>query len=234
MDNGGVTINKIDFKLNGKIEFVFDEGGPGVSLIQDVQDDYILITIPMKGINIKILCKDEEIDGFYYDGNNVYMFTSKVLDRIVDNIPLYKISIPNSFKKVQRRDFVRIPISIPIIYTNYNDELKDMEMSKRVEEIEKYYNSKWKKGYTWDLSGGGAKVNLYKPLRTDNIIYLILKHENLYIGVKGRVVRCIPYLFKKQISYHIGLEFVEISEGKRDKIIRFIFAKLREMQNKDL
>lgn len=227
-------MNKINFKINGKIEFVFDEDGPGVSLIQDVQDDYILVTIPMKGINIKMLRIDQEVDGFYYDSNNVYMFSSKVLDRLVDNIPLYKLSIPNSFSKVQRRDFVRIPISIPIIYTIFNDELKDMESNKSLEQIEKYYKGKWKKGYTWDLSGGGTKINLYKPLKIDTIIYIIFRHENLHVGVKGRVVRCIPYLFKKQISYHVGIEFVDILEMKRDKIIRFIFGRLREIQNKDL
>ena len=224
----------INLKINGKIEFILEEDGQAVSLIQDVREDYILVTIPMKGIHIKMLSIDEEVDGFYYDGEHVYMFTSKVLARTIDNIPLYKLSIPNAFKKVQRRNFVRIPISIPILYIKYNDKIKTVLKHNSLEQVEKHYMGKWGKGHTWDLSGGGAKINLYKPLKVESIIYSIFKCGDLYIGVKGRVIRCIPYIFKKQITYHIGLEFIDISERKRDRIIRFIFIKLREMKNKDL
>lgn len=226
---------KVTFQVNNKVEFIFDEGGRAVSLIQDVREECFLVNIPMKAGQVKLLSIGEEIEGFYYDKDHVYMFISKVLERTLDdNIPLYKLEIPSVFKKVQRRNFVRLPASIPIRYKSYHRDMKVLIETNNLQKIEEHYKGEWDKGYTLDLSGGGARLNLYRPLKPRSIIYMILEDKDLHVGVKGRVIRCTPFIYERQITYHIGIEFIDILERKRDKIIRFIFTKLREIKRKGL
>lgn len=224
-------MKKVKFQINNKIEFLFEDG-PGVSLIQDVQKDYILVTIPMKRISVKHLSKEEEIYGFYYDDNDVYMFTTYMIERVFENIPLYKLAFPKIIKKVQRRNYVRIPISLPVLYLESNENLEREIIENCAEDLKDLYWGQWKKATTLDLSGGGMKLSSKKLLKLDSKYIFLFKLDELTIGVKGRVVRFIPTIYKKHVNYQVGIEFQDIAENKRDQIIGFVFKKLREERQK--
>ena len=104
-----------------------------------MQKDYILVTIPMKRISVKYLSKEEEIYGFYYDDNDVYMFTTYMIERVFENIPLYKLAFPKIIKKVQRRNYVRIPISLPVLYLESNENLEREIIENCAEDLKDLY-----------------------------------------------------------------------------------------------
>lgn len=220
-------------KINHKVEFIFEEGNLGSSLIQDVQEEYFLITIPMNGLRKKMLQEGEEMNGIYYgEDKNVYMFECIVLDRIVERIPLYKLSMPETFMRIQRRNFVRIPATIPLLYMENTSELEEKIQKQELRDIEESFSGRWQRGNTLDLSGGGMKIHTKKPLKINQQIFCILQSKELYMGIKGKVIRCIPVIKDRQISYHLGIKFIDIPESKREKIIAFIFKKLRELRKK--
>ena len=94
------------------------------------------------------------------------------------------------------------------------------------------YWGQWKKSTTLDLSGGGMKLSSKKLLKLDSKYIFLFKLDELTIGVKGRVVRFIPTIYKKHVNYQVGIEFQDIAENKRDQIIGFVFNKLREERQK--
>ena len=103
------------FEIYGRVNFLQEGKELGTSLVQDYREDSFLVTIPLQGYRKKLLVVGEWITGLYYDTKGkVYMFRSKVLGREIQNIPMYRLSIPDNLYKVQRRHDVRVPLTIPV------------------------------------------------------------------------------------------------------------------------
>lgn len=223
-------MKKLNLQINKRIEFISEEGKISISLIQDIQENFMLITIPMIGVKPQIFHDQEELEGVYYEKDNVYVFTLKVLERVLDNIPLYKVTLPTNLKKIQRRDFVRIPISLPIYYMEINKELEDMLKNSKLEEIEKAFVNQWEKGYTMDLSGGGIRASVRKPIDIGKRVFFILQSPKMYLGLKGEILRCDATIVEKHTRYQLGIKYVDILEKEREQIIAFIFAEMRKLR----
>lgn len=80
------------------------------------------------------------------------------------------------------------------------------------------------RGKTLDISGGGMKIELMKPLLPGTYKFkLHLPHETLIVA--GAVIRN-----KKQASLVMPVEFVDLHEVERSKLIRFIFQRMRNVR----
>jgi len=226
-------VKPIDFRINNKIEFILEGNAECSSLIQDVRPDSLLVTVPLEGLQRRMLPVGETVECVYFgEGSKVYMFTLKVIERVMDNIPLYRITIPDSYDKIQRRNYVRVPLIVPVLYTEAQDDIDKLLREKTPEEVEALYRGSWLRGSTLDLSGGGMKLNTKTPVTPGALLVLIMKADELNIAVKGRVVRCIKNMGGDQPAFHSGIEFIDIPEARRDKIIGFIFERLRGMIRK--
>lgn len=225
-------MDDIKFEINKKIEFIFENGDTGISLIQDVKEDFILVTVPMKGNKKQLVHIGDKIEGRYYKKDKVYLFTFEALGRIVDNIPLIKMDIPRDYKIIQRRNYVRLPISIPYKYIEDHETLHKEIKNKELKDIDTLLKNRWEKVTTIDISGGGIKACVKKPIKVGTKIYMKLRTEELYIGAWGRVVRCVPSITNGIVNYHLGIEFIDIPQKNQEELIRFIFTKLREQQKR--
>ena len=225
-------MKKLNLQINKRIEFICEEGKMGISLIQDIQPDFMLVSTPMIGGREQQFRKGEEFDGVYYGENHVFVFTVKMLERVFDNIALYKMTLPTNLKKIQRRDFVRIPISIPFRYMEISEELEEILENTSLKKIEETFEEQWEKGYTMDLSGGGLRASVKKPITIGEKVFIILKQKKMYVGVKGEVLRCHSTVTDGHTLYHPGIKYIDILEGERERIIAFIFAEMRELRRK--
>jgi len=76
-----------------------------------------------------------------------------------------------------------------------------------------------------ELSQEGAQVETRFPLQLDSLHELRLELGDASVVVKGRVVHCsISDMDRDQVTYRVGLEFIEPGPGVRDVITRFIGA----------
>lgn len=176
-----------------------------LSLIQDINDDYLLIDVPYaKGEYLHSFKEGDTIEIDYYNDNSYFMFKVKVIARQKENgIPVYKVTIPEEIKKVERRDFVRIDILENVFYNK---------------------NDKWNKAVLLDLSGGGMRIRIKEDIEVGDKIQVNLFIDEEKIQVNGVIVRVIQNEDKENIC---GLEFIDIDERKRDKIIEKIFLEMR-------
>lgn len=81
------------------------------------------------------------------------------------------------------------------------------------------------RGKTLNISGGGMLVEMNKPLLPGLYKWRVyMPHETLEVA--GAVIRN-----KKQASLVMPIEFVDLHEVERSKLIRFIFNRMRNLKD---
>jgi c-di-GMP-binding flagellar brake protein YcgR len=154
---------------------------------------------------------------FFLEGH-YYRFDTVVVERVQNPLPLLAVLKPAEIHEVQRRRWVRIPISLPVKF--------QLEHSTEAEIYE---------GQTIDISGGGIQYRSETALEPGTIIHLCLDLPRREpICCKARVLRFEEDSELKGQEARIVVEFVDISEGQRDRIMNFIFEKQREWIRKGL
>lgn len=195
------------------------------SILQEVNEDSIAIGVPMIKSDGVPLREGEEYTFSLAHEDGLYYFQSKVLGtKMSGNVLLYLISWPVEIKRRQRRNYFRLPCNLE---ANYKVITEDADSSSEIEEEED------EKGLVVNLSGGGLLLVTSRSLLPGTLLYLHLilqcKKGKKEMRLKGRVVRSSPLkVNNKTLRYRCGVEFVEISEKERDKIISFLFALMRE------
>ncbi|KGN03397.1 flagellar protein [Clostridium novyi A str. 4570] len=213
----------LKFKINNKVEIIDEEGEVYSSDIQDINEDSVAISIPIKDSAYLPLRKNNIIDVLYYDGNSIYSFTSSVKTRTSSNIPLIWIYKPKKYKKIQRRKFVRVSTLSKGIFAKIDRTLK---LTK-----ETIKNLKFSKCNIVDLSGGGVRIRTSEELEKEDILALIIPIDKNNMILKTQVKRC----GQKSAEYNeYGLSFIDISVKQQDEIIKYVFTIMRQQMRKGL
>ena len=207
-------MSKLNLLINGNISV---NKGEKIykSVIQDLGEDYFLMSIPVIEGEYLTLNEGEELDIHYYvEGGNYFAFNVKVLKRVIDNnIPFYKLSLPYNVSKIQRRDFVRVSLLEYVFYK------KEVESGAGV----------WEKGMLLDLSGGGLRIKVRDKVQMGDKISVNLFINEEKVTVLGKVAR-IEFNSEREII--CGLTFIEMDERKRDKIIEKVFTQMRKQRER--
>jgi len=197
-----------------RIEITFGEGEKSlttVSRVEDVTEDTITIAMPyINGLPAPLEVGEEVVVRFSTH-NQYYSFSTTVKSRARSPVPVINLNVPERIHSSERRQYVRVKASVMITLTIPSDPGQTRTIS----------------GTSFDLSGGGLLTILREPITvgTDLAIKMTVSPEEI-IEVEGRVVRCD--LIRDVRRYRIGIQFVNISEKVRDRIIRVVFHHLRE------
>ncbi|OLN33486.1 flagellar brake protein [Desulfosporosinus metallidurans] len=152
----------------------------------------------------------------FWDEVAAYSFEAKIMQRIAVPVSLFVLELPDSISKVQRRNFVRVPAFYPITFRTVTREgLSDLY-----------------KGTMLDLSGGGMRFSTKERVENKSLLYVQL---TLPIGeIQSPVRVCRAEQIEDSNRYSVSVQFHEISERERDRIIRCVFDIQREMRKKGL
>jgi c-di-GMP-binding flagellar brake protein YcgR len=182
------------------------------SIVAEVQEDEILIGIPMSD-KIGILPNDTEIDISFKSGDNLYKFPSWVIGKKLDNIPLYRIHKPDEKKvyRVQRRENFRVNLNLKVL-------VNDIEYT------------------TVNVSAGGLlfsgprKMDLHEGQMVNGQILVpnVQTHELEFVSFQGQIKRVFSSDDKKTMN--AALQFTEISQEDQTKIVRACFEQQRKMR----
>lgn len=215
-----MSAENITFKLNQKIEII-ENGETYTATIQDTKSDYIMISMPVSENKYFTMHKGSIIEFYMASGNEIVKFQSEVLGKKVENhVQMAVISTPVFVEKIQRREYFRLPVSLDSkIYMLPNDKeytnIKDVPIG---------YYSRMKDGIIVDISGGGIKAAVKEQMMKGHCAIVSMKiPDELTLLCK------IVWVEKdtRNRNYKVALKFEEISERERDKIIKFIFEKMR-------
>lgn len=212
----------IDLKLavNDKIEVISDNK-EYKSNVQDINEEYISISVPVSEGKYAVLNKEDIISVIYVNKNNTYKFESKIIGRKVEKIPIILISLPKKIVKIQRREFVRIPLIQDINYKCFKDVVPDKKTIKAIVE-----NNLLKgEGHLVDLSGNGMKIKISDDVSIGDVIISKISLKDEDIIVKGKIVRIQKDYDNRNVC---GIKFINMLDSDSEKIISYVFEIMRK------
>ncbi|MCB2359337.1 flagellar brake protein [Clostridium estertheticum] len=211
---------KVDFKLNKKLEILVDEKYFN-SNVQDVTEDYIAISIPTNSGEYLPLSNGSIIDVIYYEEENIYKFSSSIIGRKFENIPILLLAKPEEIKKIQRRRYVRVPLIKTAKYINLKNEPKV--------NLSTIDDSKYLKAVLVDLSGGGMRVKVSEEIKDNDFLLVALtvnEEEVLIVGQTKRIMK------DDDSRFICGLSFEFLDNATQEQLIRYIFQLMRNQMKK--
>ena len=218
----------LDYELKDKIEvFSSDNEFIGNSILMNYTDDALFISVPISNGIFKSLKQYRKIKIVYYSKKKIYGFNSLIIGDVMDNIHLYKINTPKEYHIIQRRKYVRVPMILEIKYLvlEYNEHFSlDLTL---LEDVERYYSERIINCVAIDLSGEGIGIVVKENLRINDRMIIVVENSQINVTVIGKVTRK-EKLKNKGYSYRIGIQFVDIENVIKEKIIQYVFKKMRK------
>ncbi|MDW7675078.1 MAG: flagellar brake domain-containing protein [Bacillota bacterium] len=195
------------------------------SRIEEINSEGIWIANPIERGNLVMLSVGETVKISYGDDICVYIFPATIKKRVNDPLPMLLLEQPDSDKviRVQRRDFVRINVVMPLkfgITSGRFDDLAEVELHE---------------AKTIDISGGGLKLLTKVQIKEHNLLKINLSLSGEMLILYGKAVR-VSAMSEEHLQglYAVGVQFINIPESDRDKIIKFVFDWQRQMRRKGL
>ena len=219
------------FELNGKIELIYEDDETTEGIIHDFLDDKLYVAFIADDKKFKLLYIDEVVTGVVFKGIYGYSFEATITNRIIGDYPIYELSNLCNFIRVQRRDDVRVDCVDTLEYSISPSllNLSIPELEKKIVGNNKYF----KPGIVLDLSGGGIKFSCEKSLNKDQLILfkLMIDKENMLL--KGKALHKSINMSSNDTMYTYGVQFKDITELQRERIIKYLFVLMRKnKQNK--
>lgn len=206
-------------KINQKVEVEFEEDTyPDIYLskVADFVDAGIVITgLYQHGAPLAVK-KDDIIYVYFTTDRAAYEFKSVILQRIKEPIPFILIKKPEKLNRIQRRNYFRLELDGIV---GLHQEKKDGSTNKKEVKLV-------------DISGGGLQIKTKLKLEEGDQIKIsfkkLIKLDNL---IKGEIVRKSKENFEVN---NYGIEFIDIIDSDREKIIKWIFNLQRKLRKKGL
>jgi c-di-GMP-binding flagellar brake protein YcgR len=159
----------------------------------------------------------EKILAFLRQGDAAYSVTAKVKEFLQSG----EINFFHSIKlsRNQHRQYMRLDVNLALKY----------RLLTRVNEDEKPSNEVFS-AHTADISGGGVCLIAKEPLRVGDTILLSLYIPGCAIGdVKSKILKVIAAEGRMGTNYRHLVQFISIEPQQREKIVKYIFDKHREI-----
>ncbi|MBN1041216.1 pilus assembly protein PilZ [Clostridium botulinum] len=210
-------MSKFILKINDRVEVLVGDRA-FKSLVQDIEDDYIKINIPVCEGEYLALKIDNKIElNSYARGGKCFNFHCDVIERGKEgNIIYYKLSEPYNVKEIQRRDFVRV------------DFMNIVKFKKIMKTADEEVTS-FKDALMIDLSGGGMRFKAKEKLEKYDKLLLEFELNDKLNYLKAQIMRLEITEFGE---YLYGVKFIDISEIQRDKVISEIFNIMRKQRER--
>lgn len=186
------------------------------SKIEELGVRIITVGVPVIKGGFIPLRQGTNLDIAFYDDLSFYSFASMIIDRIATPAPAIILEYPDNIRRIQRRQYVRVPVVIPLEYRIVGKEAL----------------SKPQKGHVMDLSGGGILFKTKENIEERSIVVIKVNLGGNETELPASIIRSVKK--DEQNHYSVSAEFQEINESTRDKIIRYVFEVQREMRKKGL
>ncbi len=207
------------------------------SLVQVLSDYELKITVPIYQSKLVQLNEGDVYTVQFYTASGFYQCKCVIKGIMKEgNIYVAKIRTVSPLEKYQRRQYFRMNCIIAVKYaklTDYQVQLyrslkaNPSESRKKIimQQIE-LEDIRMREGTMLDISGGGLRFNSLEEYKKDDVLIVIPEIPE--------ITSQIPFLLCREVlvrqvgfsseAYENKLQFIEISNEEREKIITYIFA----------
>jgi len=201
------------------------------SNIQDITGKTIFIAVPSSEGGRPIGLKEGDlIEVAFTKDNKRYGFFSEIIGKKMEPFFMLEIEKPNKIFITELREFFRVPVYLPYTAKLVNEVITEEGHSTFKIPQELSIKEVFFQGYIHDISGGGIFITSTKKLEVGTVflISFSLGSED-FKDIPCKVVRK-QVLDRKKGKEGYGAAFYKIDERIREKIIKFCFARLRELR----
>jgi c-di-GMP-binding flagellar brake protein YcgR len=155
--------------------------------------------------------------------NVVYFFQSEIIGRTKKTFPVIVLRYPGDQRvlRIQRRQYVRVPASISVAVHSNNQEFPPFVTR------------------TEDVSAGGVAIFMNEQVKMEQNqtmkVWLTLpmqSNEFFYMEMDAQVVRVVER--EAERAGKLSLQFLNVEDRKKERIIRFVFEQQLELKRKGL
>lgn len=201
------------------VDLVIPEGdlaGQYKTHLDEVGEKILSVFAPMSQGQVVPLREGTRAKIIFWDDVAAYAVETVIIQRIAVPVPVLVLELPSDIRRVQRRNFVRVPAFYPVTFRS----------------VDRKGLSDTKKGTMLDLSGGGMRFQTGESVEMGAILLAYLDLPSGPMQSSARVCRVDKVPDSKQ--YSISVDFYQITERERDRIIRCVFDLQRSMRKKGL
>ncbi|WP_255451445.1 flagellar brake protein [Sporomusa sp. KB1] len=190
------------------------------SRIEDITAENMVIAMPMsKGVPV-MLQQGDIFFGRTVINHMAFEFTSSLLSRQINPLPVWTIVLPYNIKKIQQRAFVRIDLNILV-------QIRAIDADEMLDDT--IINASTK-----DISGGGVQIVTGHKWPVGTKLMVTIHYPQIgALTLESEVVRVFQPQHELAVFW-VGIRFLEIAEKDRSNIIKFIFKKQLEQRRKEL
>ncbi len=212
------TMQPPTLQVNDLIQVRILEGevrDPYPSRVEDLAGDEMVIAWPTeKGTPLPVVAGQVVSVAFVHDGK-YYGFDGTVRGATLEPLPILVLHVPVQPSRIERRDNVRVSMSVPV------------ELTERVVSLSEYRaqgEHNIIRTVTVNISGGGFAIHhgTFIPVGTVFDVKLSLPDKEDPLSIVAKVVRCSESPGGNQC--HVGFAYCQVSEKVRSRIVRFVFA----------
>jgi c-di-GMP-binding flagellar brake protein YcgR len=202
------------------------------SSIQDINDVGVLISLPTDERGIPVLIrKGEMIEVSLIAGLGRIGFLTQVDGPIREPLPMLKLQPPTNIFKVELRKYYRVPVHIPFKGFLAKEIMDPSGQLRWVKDLSLPPEEAKITGTVLDISGGGIYAVTKKELEKGDVFLLELSiPEELNLkDIASKIVRkTLANPDRKLWGY--GVEFLNIEEKEREKVVKYVFKRQRELR----
>lgn len=211
-----------DYESGEQVDLVVADGslqGTYSTVIQELAGDRLRLETPqVNGLYLPIGSGEEVILKQYAQGAT-FEGESRVVERTDAEDPALFVDQPETVRRIQRRDFVRVPCDLTAEVFVLDSPEGDTPSGTLEGALE-------------DISAGGVQLSLDRrlPLFTEiELVFTLPVTDRVLRDVFGEVVR-VPD--QSEPPYSLGVEFTSITEKNRNDIIQYVYKRQRDLKNK--
>lgn len=207
-----------------------------LSKVNDIlSEDRLEILMPIEKTKLILLPVDAEYDMAIYSKNGLYQCFVRVIDRYKsDNMYLLVVELTSNLRRNQRREYYRFSCALEMcsrsLETEEIDSVEHDQMYSLVPGLP------LKRSVIVDISGGGLRFISEQKYEEGSLIYcsyhLLVNGSRKLYELVSKVLEVKPVENRKGVYEH-RVQYVNISEGTREQIIRYIFQEERKNMKKD-
>ncbi|MGI9951197.1 PilZ domain-containing protein [Moorellaceae bacterium AZ2] len=215
-------------RVNRKITITQLSSGRGFStVIQEVgQEDFAVLAPEVGEVALTV---GEKVRAVVTAPEAKYEFETRLQKQAFDPVYLYYFRRPQEVRRIQERSFVRAKVALEIRYAPLAEEQGSGQAPWGRPVLDR-------KGYTVDLSGGGAQLVLKEKPEVNSLLLLSLPlpdGKGAPLVLKARVRRVAPRIIDRLERYEVGVAFENLAEKDEDRLVKFVFQRLREERRQE-
>ena len=207
-----------------------------ISGVHDIlSEDTMEVIMPMEQSKLILLPVDSEYDLIIYGATGLYQCFARIIDRYKsNNVYILVMELTSNLRKYQRREYYRFSCALEMCARNLEEE-EIQALEQKVPNILQP-GLPLKRSVIVDISGGGLRFMSEQKYETDSLIYcsyhLATGNVKKKYEVVGKVL-AVKELGNRPGTYEHRVQYYNIEEEIRERIIKFIFEEERKERKKE-